>query len=362
MSFASRRAPAPTRQVAAPHVLPSGTPSPVSHLAKSTMDFASPSPFSGAAFALRRKAAATDEKSNPSLASLSLVEMLTLRRNLTDHQPRPDRQKKHAIRPCATTIAGKHRAKEGIARPAIHIEESETIMLSQIDHDILLCLNTITINAFFRPLFYAIGFNPLIRGFPIFFPLAVLWFYDDYDKRRSRMLIGLLTTCLVLFLSRWMQYHVNIHTRPLLDETLSIYNRENISFDTFGRLGSFPSDTATLYFSLVTIIFLERPLLGSMALLWSLVTVGLVRVAVGWHYPSDIVGAMVLGPGCVYLISKIKYVGLLSERLLYIFRSRAYIIHSLFVIFVAEAYNLFPGLSGIVDILKTAYERLIKSS
>ena len=56
------------------------------------------------------------------------------------------------------------------------------------------------------------------------------------------------------------------------------------------RLGSFPSDTATLYFSLVTIVFLKRPLLGSIALLWSWVTVGLVRVAPGWHYPIDIVG------------------------------------------------------------------------
>jgi membrane-associated phospholipid phosphatase len=234
-------------------------------------------------------------------------------------------------------------------------------MLSQIDHDILLRLNSITVyNALFPKLFYAIGLNPLIRGFPVLFPLAILWFYDDYDKRRSRLLIGLLTTCLVVFLSVWIQFHVNIHTRPFLDQTLPIYDRR--AAENWDRLSSFPSDTATLYFSLVTIIFLERPLWGSLALLWSLVTVGLVRVALGWHYPSDIVGALVLGPGCVYLISKIKYLGLLSERFLYIFRSGTYIIHSMFVIFVADAYNSFAGLSGIAHILKTATERLIKSS
>jgi undecaprenyl-diphosphatase len=159
-----------------------------------------------------------------------------------------------------------------------------------------------------------------------------------------------------------MQHHLNIHTRPFLDQTLPIKIYDRTQTENWDRLGSFPSDTATLYFSLVTIIFLERPLLGTIALLWSLVTVGLVRVALGWHYPSDIVGALVLGPGCVYLISKIKYLELLSKRFLCIFRARTYIIHSMFVIFVADSYSSFAGLAGIVHILKSAIERLIKSS
>ncbi len=91
-----------------------------------------------------------------------------------------------------------------------------------------------------------------------------------------------------------------------------------------------------------------------------MVTVGLVRVALGWHYPSDILGALVLGPGCVYLITMIKYLDILAQRVLDIFQSRTYIIHSMFVIFVADAYNLFPGLRGIVHILKSVSERLIK--
>lgn len=65
------------------------------------------------------------------------------------------------------------------------------------------------------------------------------------------------------------------------------------------------------------------------------------------------------GPGCVYLISEIKYLGLLSERFLYIFRSRTYIIHSMFVIFVADAYNSFAGLAGIIHILKSATKRIV---
>jgi len=205
-------------------------------------------------------------------------------------------------------------------------------MLSQADHDVLLRLNSfIVYNELFANIFDSIGENPLIRGFPIFFPLVILWFSVDYDKRRSRMVIGLLATCLAVNISLRVQYHINIHTRPFLDQTLPIKLYDRSIAQNWDRLGSFPSDTATLYFSLVAIIFLERPLWGSIALLWSLVAVGLVRVALGWHYPSDIIGALVLGPGCVYLITKIKYLDLLVARLLFIFKSRTYIIDSMFV-------------------------------
>ncbi len=42
-----------------------------------------------------------------------------------------------------------------------------SIMLSQVDHDVLLRLAKIL---------DSIEDNPLISGFPIFFPLVILWF------------------------------------------------------------------------------------------------------------------------------------------------------------------------------------------
>jgi membrane-associated phospholipid phosphatase len=227
-------------------------------------------------------------------------------------------------------------------------------MLSQIDHDLILRLNSIVMdNEIFKIIAATLVDNPLIRGFPVLFPLLILWFSDDSHKRRSQMVIGLLATCLAVTLSILTQHYLSVHTRPFLDQTLSlkIYDRR-VHELFFGNTSSFPSDTATFYFSICTIVFLERPLLGSIAMLWSLVASGLARVALGWHYPSDVIGSLVLGPGCVYLITKIKYLDILAERGLDIFKSHTYIIDSLFVIFVADAYDLFPGLRGILDILK----------
>jgi membrane-associated phospholipid phosphatase len=233
-------------------------------------------------------------------------------------------------------------------------------MLEWVDKESVLFLNSfIGHDKLVDKIINGIGGNPLVRGFPVFFPLVALWFYDGYQERRGRILAGLFASCLAVFLSVWLQYHVHIHTRPFLDQTLPIKIFDPRMVENWDRLGSFPSDTATLYCSLITIIFLEWPIVGGIALLWSLVTVGVVRIAVGYHYPSDILGGLVLGPGCVYLIAKNRYIVMFFDRLLNLFKTKEYLVNGLFFIFLAEAYDLFSGLQSIVKGLMMVGERLM---
>jgi membrane-associated phospholipid phosphatase len=192
------------------------------------------------------------------------------------------------------------------------------------------------------------GNNPMLRGFPVFFCLIVLWFLSDSIDRRGRILVGLLATCVATVLSVWLQYHITIHIRPFLDPALNLRVVDPRALDLkWERLGSFPSDTSTLYLSLGTVILLENRLAGVAALLWALITVGLLRVIMGYHYPSDIAGALVLGPGCVMLFARIRPLLLLSEHVLRLFQARMYVVHALMFLFLADAYNVFSGLQGI---------------
>lgn len=186
--------------------------------------------------------------------------------------------------------------------------------------------------------------NPLIRGFPIFFALLALWFIDDCIRRRSRMLAGLAATCLATLLSVWLQHHVTPHIRPLLDPALHLNIADPQWAALFKRQGSFPSDSATLYFALAAIILLENRLVGCLCFLWGLVIIGAIRVIFAWHYPSDIVGSLILGPACVFLFVKNPYVVPLFERALKLFESRMYIVHALLFVLLADAYGLFRGL------------------
>jgi hypothetical protein len=122
--------------------------------------------------------------------------------------------------------------------------------LDKVDKELLLLLNSfIGYDKLFDKIINGSGENPLVRGFPVFFPLVALWFYDGYQARRGRILAGLFASCLAVFLSVWLQYHVHIHTRPFLDQTLPIKILDPRMVENWDRLGSFPSDTATLYFS-----------------------------------------------------------------------------------------------------------------
>jgi len=218
------------------------------------------------------------------------------------------------------------------------------------DIDLLLTLNTLVgSNVDIR--LWDFGNYQVVRGFPIFFSLVALWFSDNCIKRRSRMLAGLSATCLAVLLSVWLQHHITPHIRPLLDPALHLNIADPQWATVFKRQGSFPSDTATLFFSLAAIIFLENRLVGCLCFLWVLVIIGAIRVVFGWHYPSDIVGSLILGPACVYLFIKIPYLVPLFERALKLFESRMYIVHALLFVFLVEASNLFFGFQQILFII-----------
>jgi membrane-associated phospholipid phosphatase len=195
--------------------------------------------------------------------------------------------------------------------------------------------------------------NSLLRSLPIFFSLVALWFSGDCIKRRSRMLAGLSASCLAVLVSVLLQHYTTLHIRPLLDPALHINIADPQWPALFKRQGSFPSDTATLSFALATIIFLENRLVGCLCFLWALVFMALIRVVFAWHYPSDIVGALILGPASVYLFVKIPFLVALFERALKLFESRMYLVHALLFVFLADANNLFFGLQPILlNILK----------
>lgn len=229
-----------------------------------------------------------------------------------------------------------------------------SVLFDQVDLSILLSLNHLLAGSNVKlKILDQIGNNPLIRGSPIFFALVSIWFIANSIEARSRILVGVLASCLATGISVSLQEHWTPHLRPLLDTSLPL-NLVGVARieDWHGRLGSFPSDTASLYFSLCAVIFLQRRSMGLLCLLWALVTVGVARIALGWHYPSDIVGGLLLGPTVVFLLSRPEWPRRIGASFLRKFEGREYIVHSIYFLLLADAYYLFPGLQDIYRITK----------
>jgi membrane-associated phospholipid phosphatase len=116
------------------------------------------------------------------------------------------------------------------------------------------------------------------------------------------------------------------------------------------RQGSFPSDLSTMYFALATVIFLENRLVGLFCLVWVAVIIAVPRVIFGWHYPTDILGSLVLGPACVLLLNTVPYLRALFERTLILFERHMYIVHALVFIFLFEAFEVFASVRNLAKI------------
>jgi len=219
---------------------------------------------------------------------------------------------------------------------------SLTTIVDGLDKEILLTLNSF---AGGNTHLWKLANNSLFRGFPLFFSLPALWFSGGDGERRGRMLAGLLAVCLATILSVWLQFHLAVHTRPILDPALHL--ETVIPPWTWDRMSSFPSDTATLFFGLAAVVFVEQRLVGLFCFVWVAAMIAIPRVIFGFHYASDIIGSLVLASACVFIFARSPYPRRPLERALMLFEGHMYIVHALLFVFLAEASNLFLSLEAL---------------
>jgi undecaprenyl-diphosphatase len=137
-------------------------------------------------------------------------------------------------------------------------------------------------------------------------PMAIitgLWFSRGYQTTRDRMILGACASLGMTALSRSLELLVRIQPRPYLAMDLNL--APGFQLDV-SRLSSFPSDHATLVFGLCAVIFLRHKGLGIASFAWMMVICA-AGVALGLHWPSDIVAGLVLGVVAVVLSQRLRY-------------------------------------------------------
>lgn len=222
-----------------------------------------------------------------------------------------------------------------------------------MDNKILLALNSLTYDHFYAEVLLLVGNNALIRGGPVFFAFVLVWFAKPDPEHQIKILFGLVATMLATITSVVLQFLFTPHTRPFMDTALPI-NTAVADLGDLGlhRLSSFPSDSAALYFAICTIIFLENRRLGIVSFVWAFLTVGVSRVALGYHYPSDVLGALVLGPGLVLISSRMRFAQTFCAEQIRRFPRAMPVLTALMFLFLAEAYNQFFGVLNILHVIR----------
>jgi undecaprenyl-diphosphatase len=136
--------------------------------------------------------------------------------------------------------------------------------------------------------------------------LALLWwawFRETGDRSRTREILasGMVACLFSLAIARALALSLPFRQRPLREPSLHFVLPFGESPNALMGWSSFPSDHAALYFTLATCLcFVSRPA-GAAAIAWAILVMALPRIYLGLHYPTDILGGMLLGVAVAYI-------------------------------------------------------------
>ncbi len=144
------------------------------------------------------------------------------------------------------------------------------------------------------------------------------WFRESDQKKKEREVIlsGLALSFAALFLARGLALLLPFRVRPYLVPELGFRPPfgANEYYEDLIHWSAFPSDHATLYFSLATCIYLVSRKAGILAYSHAFIVVCLPRIYLGEHYPTDILAGAVLGFVISSLCLNKKLQGMIADR------------------------------------------------
>jgi undecaprenyl-diphosphatase len=115
------------------------------------------------------------------------------------------------------------------------------------------------------------------------------------EQRQKRLVVILIGSLLLGALSRLLQVTLHIHQRPLLSNLGLPFPVMGPAADSLSAWNSFPSDHEMIFFALATGLWSINRKIGAIAFAWTTVVIGLPRIYLGIHYPSDVIAGALFG-------------------------------------------------------------------
>ncbi len=162
----------------------------------------------------------------------------------------------------------------------------------------------------FNKLLGLLSGNLLLKGGLLTTLLWWAWFRNSKTEKRDREFVvaGIALAMTATLLARLIALFAPLRIRPRYDVAMHFKIPSGSADLDMLNWSSFPSDHATLFFCIAMILFFISRKVGVFALLHALFVVSLPRIYFGLHYPTDILGGMVIGAGfaCVALHGGIR--------------------------------------------------------
>lgn len=177
--------------------------------------------------------------------------------------------------------------------------------MNTFDSGVLLSLNAFAHRSvlFDRAVGYLSNADSL-KGTPFMAAFWWIWFRPGPDRRRDRetVVATLAAACASIVLGRTLAAVLPFRVRPIFDPALGFVLPYGVDSAQMLRAWSaFPSDHAMLFAAMATGLYFVSRRLGIAAYGYWLLVVGLPRVYLGLHHPTDIIAGAVLGTAVAWV-------------------------------------------------------------
>ena len=177
------------------------------------------------------------------------------------------------------------------------------------------------------------------------------------SQRETRLqIISTICGCFAsMFTVRILTKILPFRSRPILEAGNHLLAAYGLRVNLVDNTSSFPSDHASLFFALVTGIFLISKRLGLVSLVYVLLVIVFPRLYLGWHYPSDILGGAFIGM-CFILAANMKvFKTTISEKIYNFSEAYPQIFYPIFFLLTYQIATLFEGIRTIGEFIVHPY-------
>ena len=202
--------------------------------------------------------------------------------------------------------------------------------------------------------------NHLIKGGVLLTILWWGWFRITKNQRLIQVhLISTLIGCFVaMVLARALTLLLPFRPRPFHEERLSFLLPYSTKPTTLEEWSSFPSDHAVLFYALSAGMFYISKKVGIFAIVYTTLFIGLPRVYLGLHYPTDIIGGAFIGATIVLLFQSDYFLKKISQPVLYLSTTKPEIFYPLFFIITFQIADMFDNSRSFISFMFSTFKAI----